>query len=110
MVALSRDVEAIGELVAALPSDVDAALFVVLPIGTHRSELPFLLNQSGHLPASHAADGEPIGRGHIDVAPPDHHMVLEQGVIRLTRGRASSGRGLPWTRCSAVPRGPTAPM
>ena len=86
MVALSRDVEAIGELVAALPSDVDAALFVVLPIGTHRSELPFLLNQSRHLPASHAADGEPIGRGHIDVAPPDHHMVLEQGVIRLTRG------------------------
>ncbi len=84
--ASAGGVEAIGKLVAALPPDLDAALFVVLHIGTHKSELPFLLNQPGNLPASHAVNGEPIDRGHIYVAPPDHHMVLEQGVIRLTRG------------------------
>lgn len=79
-------VDAIGKLVAALPGDLDATVFVVLHIGAHKSELPTLLNHRGKLVASHPSDGERIRRGHIYVAPPDHHMVLEQGVIRLTRG------------------------
>ncbi len=84
--ASAGGVEAIGRLVAALPADLDAALFVVLHIGAHRSELPILLNHWKTLQASHPGNGEPILRGHIYVAPPDHHMVLEHGVIRLTRG------------------------
>ncbi|MGI4794610.1 MAG: chemotaxis protein CheB [Janthinobacterium lividum] len=84
--ASAGGVEAIGRLVAALPRDFDAALFVVLHIGAHKSELPSLLNRWGTLRASHPGNGEQIRRGHIYVAPPDHHMVLEEGVIRLTRG------------------------
>ncbi len=84
--ASAGGVEAIRSLVAALPADLDAALFIVLHIGAHKSELPLLLNQWGRLKGSHPANGEEIRRGHIYVAPPDHHMVLEPGVIRLTRG------------------------
>ena len=84
--ASAGGVEAIGKLVAALPATLEAALFVVLHIGAHKSQLPALLNQWGTLPASHPRNGEPIRRGHIYVAPPDHHMVLEHGVICLTRG------------------------
>ncbi len=84
--ASAGGVEAIRTLAAGLPADFDAAVFVVLHIGAHRSELPLLLNHWGKLPASHPGNGDPIRRGHIYVAPPDHHMVLEHGVIRLTRG------------------------
>ncbi len=84
--ASAGGVEAIRSLVATLPADLDAALFIVLHIGAHKSELPQLLNQWGKLKGSHPANGEAIRRGHIYVAPPDHHMVLESGVIRLTRG------------------------
>ena len=84
--ASAGGVEAIRNLVATLPADLDAALFIVLHIGAHKSELPLLLNQWGKLKGSHPANGESIRRGHIYVAPPDHHMVVEPGVIRLTRG------------------------
>lgn len=84
--ASAGGVEAIGRLVATLPLDLDAALFVVLHIGAHKSELPVLLNEWGKLQASHAQNGEVIRSSHIYVAPPDHHMVLDRDVIRLTRG------------------------
>ena len=79
-------VDAIRALAAALPVTFPAAVFVVLHIGAHRSQLPALLNLSGRLPASHATDGEPIQPGRIYVAPPDHHLVIEPGHMRLTRG------------------------
>ncbi len=84
--ASAGGVDAIGRLTAALPADLDATLFVVLHIGAHKSQLPALLNHSGQLQARHPGNGEAIRRGHIYVAPPDHHMVLEDGMIRLTRG------------------------
>jgi two-component system chemotaxis response regulator CheB len=59
---------------------------VVLHIGAHKSNFPWLLNQRGPLPASHPKDGDPIEAGHVYVAPPDHHMIVEPGRIRLTKG------------------------
>src|SRR5262249_41098750 len=50
------------------------------------SVLPQLLADAGPLPASFPSDFEPIKSGHIYVAPPDHHLLLEQGHVRLTRG------------------------
>ena len=84
--ASAGGVEAIRALVAALPTDLDAAVFVVLHIGAHRSDLPWLLTRAGSLPASHPDDGQVIQPGHIYVAPPDHHMLVETGFISLTKG------------------------
>lgn len=84
--ASAGGVEAIRALVAELPADIDAAVFVVLHIGAHRSDLPWLLTRAGLLPARHPEDGETIERGHIYVAPPDHHMLVETGFITLTKG------------------------
>jgi len=36
--------------------------------------------------ATHPVDGTAIEQRHIYVAPPDHHMLLEQGRIRVIRG------------------------
>lgn len=84
--ASAGGVEAIRALVAALPEDLPAAVFIVLHIGAFKSELPWLLNRVGPLPASHPEDGEPIRAGHVYVAPPDHHMTVDRGVIHLTKG------------------------
>jgi two-component system chemotaxis response regulator CheB len=72
--------------VAALPEDLTASIFVVVHIGPYRSLLPDILNKSGPLPACHPAHGDPILPGHIYVAPPDHHLLVDSGFIRLSRG------------------------
>ncbi|MBV1800404.1 chemotaxis protein CheB [Siccirubricoccus sp. G192] len=84
--ASAGGVEATRTLAAGLPADIAAALFIVLHIGAHKSELPSLLNQLGPLRASHPKDGALIHPGQIYVAPPDHHLVIEPGLVRLTKG------------------------
>ena len=86
--ASAGGVEALTQLVRALPRGFPASLFIVChfpPGGT--SVLPDLLSRAGRLLATHAADGEPFHPGHIYVAPPDRHLLLEPGGrMRLTRG------------------------
>lgn len=84
--ASAGGVEAIRTIVAALPRELNAAVFITLHIGAHRSDLPWLLSLAGPLPARHPADGDVIEAGHIYVAPPDHHMLVEHGRIALTKG------------------------
>ena len=77
--ASAGGMEAVRSLAAALPADFPAALFVVLHIGAHKSELPSLLNQSGPLRAVHPESADPIRPGRIYVAPPDRHLLVEPG-------------------------------
>ena len=91
-------IQAVRSLVAGLPDTLNAALFVVLHIGAHKSQLPMLLNQDGSLPAVHPKDGDPIRAGHIYVALPDQHLVVERGHVRLTRGPREN-----WTRPAIDP-------
>ena len=79
-------VDAIRTIVAGLPENLNAAVFVTLHIGAHQSILPELLNKLGTMTASHAAQDENIRAGHIFVAPPDHHMTIERAKIVLTKG------------------------
>ena len=84
--ASAGGVDALANLAAELPADLPAAIFIVLHIGAHKSQLPWLLNQRGPVPAGHPADGDAIEAGRIYIAPPDHHMILEAGRVRLTKG------------------------
>ena len=84
--ASAGGVEAVRFLAAALPADLRAAVFVVRHIGAHKSEMPWLLNQLGPLRAVHAVSGDAIRAGHIYVAPSDHHLLVEPGCVRLTKG------------------------
>src|SRR5262249_36988875 len=47
---------------------------------------PQILTNAGSLPAVHPTDCEPIVPSRIYVAPPDHHMLIEPGRIRITHG------------------------
>ncbi|AUB45009.1 cheB, two-component system, chemotaxis family, response regulator CheB (plasmid) [Nostoc flagelliforme CCNUN1] len=80
-------VEALTYLVKHLPPNLNAAVIIVLHVSSHSTSiLPKILSRAGKLPVSHAQDGEAIVHGWIYVAPPDHHLLVEQGYLRLTRG------------------------
>lgn len=80
-------VEALQKVVAGLPQNFAAAIFVVLHIApqTH-SVLPDILNRAGELPAKHPVHREHIRPSHIYIAPPDHHLIIEDSRILLSRG------------------------
>ena len=78
---------ALERLVAGLPADLPAAVFVVWHLAPGvRSVLPTMLSRAGRLPAAHAEDGDAIMPGRIYVGPNDHHMLLERGYTRVTKG------------------------
>jgi two-component system chemotaxis response regulator CheB len=73
--------------VSSLAPDLEAALFVVLHIPPNQvSRLPQILSNRGALPAKHPADGEEVRVGQIYVAPPDHHLLLQDNRVVVTRG------------------------
>jgi two-component system chemotaxis response regulator CheB len=89
--ASAGGVEALSQLVRGLPPGLPAAVFVVCHFpAAARSNLPVILSRRGPLLAVHARDGETPYPGHIYVAPPDLHLTLENGAIRVQRGPRES--------------------
>ena len=85
--ASAGGIEALKRLIAPLPADLDVAIFIVWHMApTIRGMLPQLLGRVTSMPIYHAQNGEPIQFNRIYVAPPDHHMLLEEGRVRITRG------------------------
>jgi two-component system, chemotaxis family, protein-glutamate methylesterase/glutaminase len=89
--ASAGGVEALSTLMAGLPPDLPATVFVVLHLMGGRSMLAPILSRSGPLPATAAVEGERFARSHIYVAPPGTHMVIERGVIHLTHTPPEKG-------------------
>ncbi len=80
-------IEPLGQLVQGLPRSFSVPVFVVVHIApSSPSVLPEILARVTPLAVAHAKDGEPISAGRIYVAPPDHHMLVRGGRVRLTRG------------------------
>lgn len=79
--------EAIKQLIGALPPTLDAAIFIVWHMSPDVTGiLPQVLNRQKTLLATNAVDNEPINSNRVYVAPPDKHLLLEQGIVRVTRG------------------------
>jgi two-component system chemotaxis response regulator CheB len=94
---LPRDVIAIGgsaggiEALLSLFEKLPASLPAVVAVVVHRpplfeSHLAKIFGRRAALPVLEPADRQPADRGRIYLAPRDHHMVFEDGVIRLSRG------------------------
>ena len=72
--------EALLRLTRALPSDFAPALLAVLHLSPERSSrLAPLLAAGCRCPVSEAVDKQPITPGEVIVAPPDYHLLVEQG-------------------------------
>ncbi|XYH92454.1 chemotaxis protein CheB [Sorangium sp. So ce1128] len=90
--ASAGGVEVLIALMGGLPSDLPASLFVVLHMPpTARSVLPQILERATRMPVGTAADGEPIERGRIYIAPVDNHMMLDEGFVRVVRTAKENG-------------------
>ena len=85
-------VETLTDLVGGLVPGFPAAIFVVIHFPSQSvSVLPRILSRRGGLPAKHAADGEPVVPGHIYVAPPGFHLLVDRGRMRVVRGPKENG-------------------
>lgn len=85
--ASAGGIDALKRLVDALPPQYRGALFVVVHISPEaHSALPAILTRACRLPAVHAIDRMPIEHGRIHVAPPDHHLLVEPGTLRVVQG------------------------
>jgi two-component system chemotaxis response regulator CheB len=92
MGASAGGVEALTRLVATLPSDLPAAIALTLHLSRgSSSNLPSILSSRGPLKARFARDGDRPKKGQILVARPDHHLVFEDGSMRLTRDPHENG-------------------
>jgi two-component system chemotaxis response regulator CheB len=102
--------ECLRQVAAHLPADLPASLFVVQHTQPYtHSYLPEILSRVGPLPARHPEDREPIKPGVIYVAPPDYHLLVGPGFVRLVQGpRENLSRPAldPLFRTAAVSYGP----
>ncbi|MFZ0629824.1 MAG: chemotaxis protein CheB [Acidobacteriaceae bacterium] len=85
--ASAGGIEAVQRLMGELPGDLGAAVLVVLHTsGRSMGLLPQILGRSSQLPSSHPEDGERMRKGHVYVASPDFHLLVEDGRLRVLQG------------------------
>jgi two-component system chemotaxis response regulator CheB len=90
--ASAGGVQAIEHLVSKLEPDLPAAIMVVIHLPADPpSVLPHIIERACRLPATHAKDGDCIEIGRIYVAPPDRHLMIERGRVRVVRGPRENG-------------------
>ena len=85
--ASAGGVQALSTLIAELPADLPAAVFLVLHVAPDvPSFLPEILSRDAQLRVAHARNGEEIKRGRVYIAPPDQHLLIEDGKVKLVHG------------------------
>ena len=90
--ASAGGVEALRELMSFLPSSLGACVLVVLHVpGNSPSALPSILRRVCDLPVSQAENGGRLRAGEVLVARPDHHLVVADGHVLLSRGPRENG-------------------
>ena len=80
-------IEALTTIIAGLPRDFAAPICVVVHTSPDAPGiLDRILTRSGTLEAVMAESGLRLAEGRIYVAPPDHHLLVEPGIVTLTKG------------------------
>lgn len=84
---------ALQPIIAGLPSGLPAAVFVAIHVPPNSvSAMPHILSRAGSLFSTHAIDGAPIAPGSIVVAPPNRHLVIERGSMRVSETAKENGQ------------------
>ncbi|MEZ0606021.1 chemotaxis protein CheB [Paraburkholderia sp. IW21] len=77
---------ALKRLISAWPADLPAAVFVVVHIGAQPSLLPQVLQNSCALRIQHAVHEQEFQDSVVYIAPPDRHLIIQDGKTLLTSG------------------------
>jgi two-component system chemotaxis response regulator CheB len=85
--ASAGGVEALCSVVGGLSPDLPAAVIVVLHLSPAApSVLDDILRRSSRLPVSFVTGSARLEAGRVYVAPPNHHLVVDGGLVRTDRG------------------------
>jgi len=85
--ASAGGIDAFKKLVRGLPRGFPASIFIVWHTAPNiTSLLPKILDRETPLPVIEPFDGEKIRSGTIYVSRPDHHLLIEDGIVRVTKG------------------------
>jgi two-component system, chemotaxis family, protein-glutamate methylesterase/glutaminase len=85
--ASAGGIEALKDVVSRIPADLPAPVFVAVHIPPFvASSLPEIISNAGPLAAVHPKDGAKIKPGLIYVAPPDHHLLIDNGFVAVKKG------------------------
>lgn len=85
-------INALKHIVSTLPSDLNASIFIVQHLAAEQpSYLPQILSDFCQLAAVHPKNGDKIYTGKIYVAPPDHHLIIENAHMLVKRGPKENG-------------------
>lgn len=85
--ASAGGIEALRALFRALPRALDAAVLVVVHMPAHSpSQLARVLSAATSMPVYAARDRDPLRCGEVVVSTPDHHLMVEDRIVRTTRG------------------------
>jgi two-component system chemotaxis response regulator CheB len=80
-------IEPLQQIMGSLPGDLPASVFVVMHLSPRvRSHLASILDRRSGMRVTEARDGDRIEHGRACVAIPDHHLLITEGHIHLTRG------------------------
>lgn len=90
--ASAGGIEALIKVVGGLPESFSAAVFIVLHMAANsRSLLPKILSKHCLLPVRFLDANAVIEPGQVYVAPPDHHLLVKDGEVFITRGARENG-------------------
>ncbi|PPQ40475.1 two-component system, chemotaxis family, response regulator CheB [Rhodoblastus acidophilus] len=86
--ASAGGIEALRVVLAALPRALPAAVLIVQHLSPQSPGfLPKILERGSTMPVASPVDGEKMRPGRVYVAPPDRHLLVEDGgVARLSSG------------------------
>ena len=99
--ASAGGLEAVIELLGALPAGTGMACIVVQHLDPHHeSLLPEILAKKAAVPVSVPLDAEIVQPDHVYIIPPDATLTVVEGRFHLTQ-RPHSSVTFPWMRCSA---------
>ena len=87
MGASAGGLEAYRQILADLPADLPAAVFVVIHMSANGPGLlAQVLGRHSQMPVREAEDGERIREGQVYLAKPDHHLLVTRDRVRVLRG------------------------
>lgn len=80
-------VEALKTIFSTLPHDLPATILIVMHVSpTFQSSLSNILARNGGLNVTEVRDGEHLRKAHAYVAKSDHHLLIENDRLVLSRG------------------------
>ena len=90
--ASAGGIEALRKLVGGLPANFSAPICIVLHTSPRApAVLDAILRREGPLPAVNVHGRQRMHPGHLYVAPPDCHLVVEPGLVWGTKGPRENG-------------------